>query len=107
MDKNFKKCIIGFAILCILMLLNTCNSCNSSSNSKQAKQQIDSLRTEITDLKQVTSKLPTRTDLKIEGLRTEKRMIQSSDRKILDVNRQSDIDKEIEKIEKESENIKK
>lgn len=39
--------------------------------------------------------------LKIEGLKVEKRMIQSTDRKILDVNRQSEIDKEIQKLEKE------
>ena len=35
----------------------------------------------------------------IEGLKVEKRMIQSTDRKILDVNRQSEIDKEIENLE--------
>ena len=35
----------------------------------------------------------------IEGLKSEKRMIQSTDRKILDVNRQSQIDKEISSLE--------
>ena len=35
-----------------------------------------------------------------EGLKTEKRMIQSTDRKIFDVNRQSEIDKEIKRLEK-------
>jgi hypothetical protein len=38
--------------------------------------------------------------LKIEGLKSEKRMIQSTDRKILDVNRQTQIDEEINKLEK-------
>jgi hypothetical protein len=38
--------------------------------------------------------------LTIEGLKAEKRMIQSTDRKIFDVNRQSEIDKEIEKLER-------
>ena len=37
--------------------------------------------------------------LTIEGLKAEKRMIQSTDRKILDVNRQSEIDKEIQVLE--------
>ena len=37
--------------------------------------------------------------IKIEGLKVEKRMIQSTDRKILDVNRQSEIDKEIQDLE--------
>jgi DNA-binding XRE family transcriptional regulator len=36
----------------------------------------------------------------IEGLKAEKRMIQSTDRKMLDVTRQSVIDTEIEKLEK-------
>jgi hypothetical protein len=33
--------------------------------------------------------------MQIEGLKSEKRMIQSTDRKILDVNRMSEIDKEL------------
>ena len=37
--------------------------------------------------------------IEIEGLRAEKRMIQSTDRKIMDVNRQSEIDLEIKKLE--------
>jgi hypothetical protein len=37
--------------------------------------------------------------IEIEGLKAEKRMIQSTDRKIMDVNRQSEIDIEIKKLE--------
>lgn len=37
--------------------------------------------------------------LKIEGLKAEKRMIQSTDRKMLDVTRQTEIDKEIQQLE--------
>jgi hypothetical protein len=37
--------------------------------------------------------------IEIEGLKAEKRMIQSTDRKIMDVNRQSEIDLEIKKLE--------
>jgi hypothetical protein len=37
-------------------------------------------------------------EIKIEGLKSEKRMIQATDRKIMDVNRQTEIDKEISKI---------
>ena len=37
--------------------------------------------------------------LEIEGLKAEKRMIQSTDRKIFDVNRQSEIDLQIKKLE--------
>jgi hypothetical protein len=38
--------------------------------------------------------------IKIEGLKAEKRMIQATDRKILDVNRQAEIDKELQQLEK-------
>ena len=41
-----------------------------------------------------------RKEIKIEGLKSEKRMIQSTDRKILDVTRQTEIDKELSKLEK-------
>ena len=37
--------------------------------------------------------------MKIEGLRSEKRMIQATDRKMLDVQRQTQIDEEIKKLE--------
>jgi hypothetical protein len=40
-------------------------------------------------------------EIKVEGLKVEKRMIQSTDRKILDVNRQAEIDKEIQQLEKQ------
>lgn len=41
-----------------------------------------------------------RREIKIEGLRSEKRMIQSTDRKIFDLNRQTEIDKEINELSK-------
>lgn len=52
-------------------------------------------------INQSIDKLPTWVDLEIEGLKTEKRMIQSTDRRILDVNRQSTIDSEIRNKELE------
>jgi hypothetical protein len=38
-------------------------------------------------------------EIKIEGLRSERRMIDATDRKILDVNRQAEIDKTIKELE--------
>ena len=82
--------------LCLLLLifLRQCGA-NSDINrlSKQSKTQgaiLDSIcnREELGIL------------LEIEGLKAEKRMIQSTDRKIMDVNRQSEIDLEIKKLEK-------
>ena len=60
-------------------------------SEKKVLNQLDSVRTEIKNLK---------TEIKIEGLKSEKRMIQATDRKMLDVQRQTEIDKEIEKLNK-------
>jgi len=43
--------------------------------------------------------LVSKKDLKIEGLKTEKRMIQSTDRKMMDLNREKELDQEIQKLE--------
>jgi hypothetical protein len=56
---------------------------------------------EVTKIKkQLTTldSLATKKDLEIEGLKAEKRMIQATDRKMLDVQRQSDIDTELKKL---------
>jgi hypothetical protein len=63
---------------------------------KKVMGEFDSLKTEIKVLKQELQK-----EIKVEGLKVEKRMIQSTDRKILDVNRQAEIDKEIQQLEKQ------
>jgi hypothetical protein len=65
-------------------------------SEKRVSDQFDSLKTEIKVLKQELQK-----EIKVEGLKVEKRMIQSTDRKILDVNRQAEIDKEIQQLEKQ------
>jgi ABC-type phosphate transport system auxiliary subunit len=79
-------------ILGILIFFNTCGNPNKILTKK-----VDTLSQKIDSLELITV---TRKDLKMEGLRSEKRMIQSTDRKILDVNRQSEIDKEISELEK-------
>jgi hypothetical protein len=57
-------------------------------------REITKVRKEMTDLETKIS-----TKLKIEGLRSEKRMIQATTRKMLDVQRQTQIDEEIKKLE--------
>ena len=79
-------------ILSILIYFNTCGNPNKSLTKK-----IDGLSQKIDSLESI---IVTHKDLKIEGLMSEKRMIQSTDRNILDVNRQSEIDKEISELEK-------
>ena len=88
-NSNFSIITI---ILLVILLMRTCNN-----DVKVLTKRVDNLQTKIDSLNNisVTSK-----DLRIEGLKSEKRMIQSTDRKILDVNRQSEIDKEIETLSK-------
>lgn len=72
----------------MILLLKSCGNENRLLNKK-----IESLTVKIDSMRATSV---TKKDLKIEGLKTEKRMIQSTDRKILDVNRQAEIDKEID-----------
>jgi hypothetical protein len=85
--------------LILIVFLKTC-----STNSKIEKLEKDlteqNIKTDSIIKVETLSKEETEKMLKIEGLKTEKRMIQSTDRKILDVNRQSEIDKEIELLNK-------
>ena len=83
----------GSKVITVLLVLVYFKSCS-----------IDS---EVTTLKKVTkanpeiiNQLPTSKDVKIEGLNAEKRMIQATDRKILDVQRQNQIEAEIEVLKK-------
>ena len=88
-DKHYRKILL---LLSLIILVNTCGNPNKTVNKK-----IESLTGKIDSLETI---IVTNEDLTIEGLKSEKRMIQSTDRKILDVNRQSEIDKEIEKLTK-------
>ena len=87
-DKYFN--VISLTLL-LLIFLRTC-----SSEVKPINKRLDSLTEHVDSLTKITV---THNDLRIEGLKTEKRMIQSTDRKILDVNRQSEIDRELENLQ--------
>ncbi len=76
----------------VLLLLRTCGS-----DSKSINKRIDKLTIQVDSLKVISVN---KKDLQIEGLKTEKRMIQSTDRKMMDVNRQAIIDKEIDALSK-------
>jgi endonuclease III len=87
----------GMMIVILLVVLSTCTGSMSKKRyEKKVMSEFDSLKTEIKVLKQELQK-----EIKVEGLKVEKRMIQSTDRKILDVNRQGEIDKEIQQLEKQ------
>lgn len=78
-------------ILLLFFFLLLLKSCGTNS-------EVTKLRKEVEIQREVLNNLPTKKDLQIEGLKSEKRMIQATDRKMLDVQRQSEIDKEIDKL---------
>lgn len=79
-------------IILILFFLLLLKSCGTSS-------EVSKLRKEFTAQNEVLKSLPTKNDIQIEGLKSEKRMIQATDRKMLDVQRQTEIDNEINKLQ--------
>ncbi|MFN7656256.1 MAG: hypothetical protein ACK5OW_00535 [bacterium] len=84
--------------LVIIVFFKTCNTNNKVEKTREELTfKVDSINNVV---KQSASKPEIEKMIKIEGLKSEKRMIQSTDRKILDVNRQSEIDKEIETLNK-------
>jgi hypothetical protein len=74
-------------IVLVIALLTFFKGCSDT-------REISKVRKEMSDLENRMS-----TKMKIEGLRSEKRMIQATDRKMLDVQRQTQIDEEIKKLE--------
>ena len=83
----------GTKIILVLLILTYFKSCGVDS-------EVTRLKKEVQAQQEVINKLPTANDLRIEGLRSEKRMIQATDRKMLDVQRQTEIEKEIESLQK-------
>ena len=80
-------------IVFVITLLSFFKSCGDG-------REISKIRKEMKELKDSTyNKKELDVRLQIEGLKSEKRMIQSTDRKILDVNRQTQIDQEITTLE--------
>lgn len=86
-DKHYRKV---FLVMMILILFNTCGNPNKVLNKR-----IETLSNRIDSLQ---SKAATKKDLQVEGLKSEKRMIQATDRKIMDVQRQTAIDNEIKAL---------
>ena len=88
-DKYYRKI---FFFLLVVIFVNTCGNPNKSVNKR-----LDFLTQQVDSLKNVTV---TGEDLEVEGLKSEKRMIQATDRKMLDVQRQSEIEQRIDSLEK-------
>lgn len=88
--ENLKK--YQTAILLALFVMLLFRTCGTGS-------ELTKLRKEVESQRDILKSLPTKHDLQIEGLKSEKRMIQATDRKMLDVQRQNEIDKEINKLQ--------
>jgi hypothetical protein len=86
-QNNFTVIVLAIA------LLGFFKSCGDG-------RELSKMRKEVQTIKDSTyTKEELNLRLQIEGLKAEKRMIQSTDRKILDVNRQTQIDNEIKTLE--------
>ena len=85
-QKNFT------IIVMVIALLGLFKSCGDS-------RELSKMRKEIQSIKDSTyTKVELNKELKIMGLESEKRMIQATDRKLLDVQRQTQIEEEIKKL---------
>jgi hypothetical protein len=82
----------GTKIILILLVLVYFKSCGTDSELTKVKK-------EIQKSSDILKTLTTEKQLRIEGLKSEKRMIQATDRKMLDVQRQTQIEEEIEELE--------
>lgn len=80
-------------IVFVIILLTFFKGCSDS-------REIVKIKNEIKEIKDSTyKKKELNIVLQIEGLKSEKRMIQATDRRILDVQRQTQIDEEISKLQ--------
>ena len=89
--KNFiqKNFTIIVLVIALLGLLKSCGD----------GKEIAKMRKEIEAIKDSTyTKNELNIELKIMGLESEKRMIQATDRKLLDVQRQTQIEEEIKRL---------
>jgi hypothetical protein len=84
--ENFANIILAISLL---TLVKTCGD----------SRELTKIRKEIQQIKDSTyTKKELEVELRISGLEAEKRMIQATDRKILDVQRQTQIDEEIKRL---------
>ena len=93
--KRERVILIVLAIFVALTFLRGCENRSVKSSMVKLQKKVDTLQ--VTQI----SKDEIIKAVKIEGLKTEKRMIQSTDRKMLDVQRQAAIDAELKALENE------
>jgi PBP1b-binding outer membrane lipoprotein LpoB len=85
----------GMRISTLLILIVFLKTCSTNSRIDKVQDNLEETNTKVDTLA-----IELRKEIKIEGLKSEKRMIQATDRKMLDVQRQTQIENEINKLEK-------
>ena len=86
----------GMRISTLLILIVFLKTCSTNSRIDKVQDNLEETNTKVDTLA-----IELRKEIKIEGLKSEKRMIQATDRKMLDVQRQTQIEAEINKLEKQ------
>jgi len=87
--------IKNHAMITFFLLLSVyIRTCGTHNNTIKLKNKVETIENKMYSPEELNI------IVQLEGLKVEKRMIQSTDRKILDVQRQSEIDKEINLLEK-------
>jgi hypothetical protein len=81
-------------IVLVIAILGFFKGCGDSRDIAKIKNEIKAIK-DSTYTKDELSR-----ELKISGLEAEKRMIQATDRKLLDVRRQTEIEEEINQLKK-------
>jgi hypothetical protein len=84
-------------VISLVVLVVFLQTCGVKSSIRESE---DIIIERLDSLSDIVYELPTTTDLTVEGLESEKRMIQATDRKLLDVQRQTEIEKEIASLKK-------
>jgi hypothetical protein len=79
-------------IVLVISLLSFFKSCGDSRELTKVKKEIQSIKDSTFTKEELLI------ELKISGLESEKRMIQATDRKLLDVRRQTEIEEEIKRL---------
>jgi hypothetical protein len=79
-------------IVFVIALLGLLKSCGDSRDLSKIKKEIQIIKDST------YTKDELQRQLRISGLEAEKRMIQATDRKLLDVRRQTEIEEEIKKL---------
>jgi len=91
LNHHFEKIALGFMVL---IFVQECSN-SSKLNGLEKKARLTNARLDSVCTREELSR-----KLEVEGLKAEKRMIQSTDRRMLDVNRQAEIDGLIKNLER-------